>query len=114
MHNKFHALKCTHTFFEDLMTEKKNFELRKNDRNYQIGDKLVLQETYKCLCFPLYTGRYIFREITYILKNFEGLKDSYCILGLIKTKDIPDSIAESLKGLRWQKNYAIVAVDEHS
>lgn len=92
MQNEFHALKCADTFFGDILAERKNFELRKNDRNYQVGDKIVLIETCKCLVLPVYTGRYLFREVAYILKDFEGLKNNYCILGLIKTKDIPHSI----------------------
>ena len=65
-------------FFEDVRLGRKSFELRKNDRDYQIGDILELRE----MDNGEPTGRAIEKEITYILEGFAGLKEGYCILAL--------------------------------
>ena len=39
-----HELKTLPEYFLDICTRSKNFELRKNDRNYKVGDCLVLKE----------------------------------------------------------------------
>ncbi len=42
-----HELKILPEWFEDVTQQKKTFEIRKNDRNYSVGDTLVLREWYK-------------------------------------------------------------------
>ncbi len=77
-----HALKTWPEFFKRVENGQKPFELRKNDRDYKEGDKVLLQEfdhnTGK------YTGKELERRITYVLFNAEkfGLKKGYVILGL--------------------------------
>ena len=39
-----HTLKTWPVFFADVETGAKNFEIRKNDRNFQVGDFLRLEE----------------------------------------------------------------------
>lgn len=39
-----HELKTTPFFFRQIFDGEKTFEIRKNDRNYQKGDILLLQE----------------------------------------------------------------------
>lgn len=73
-----HKLKLSKIFFEDVRIGKKTFELRKNDRNYQVGDILELRE----MEAGEPTGREIETEVIYILEGFEGLKEGYCILGI--------------------------------
>lgn len=75
---KMHNVKIGATFFEDVRTGRKTFELRKNDRGYRKGDMIALHE-YKD---GSETGRSITKKIVYMLEDFEGLKDGYCILGL--------------------------------
>lgn len=78
---KTHELKTWMPFFEECVTERKKFELRKNDRNFQIGDELCLQEfdQYK----QEYTGREQFFEVSYVLLGGRfGLEVGYCILGI--------------------------------
>ena len=75
MDDRRHKLKLAKMFFEDVRLGRKSFELRKNDRDYQIGDILELRE----MDNGEPTGRVIEKEITYIL---EGLKEDYCILAL--------------------------------
>jgi hypothetical protein len=67
---KTHYLKCHPIFFQDTAIGIKNFEVRKNDRDFEVGDRLVLQE------FDPKTGRYtkdeIEVEIAYMI-SFDGI-----------------------------------------
>lgn len=78
---KFHELKTIQPFFQQVCDGVKTFELRKNDRDFQVNELLKLQE-YNPITKE-YTGRYVFKKITYILKDFTGLVDGYVILGII-------------------------------
>lgn len=78
MDDRRHKLKLAKMFFEDVRLGRKSFELRKNDRDYKIGDILELRE----MDNGEPTGRVIEKEITYILEGFAGLKEDYCILAL--------------------------------
>lgn len=75
---KVHDVKLGTTFFDDVKTGRKTFELRKNDRGYKEGDTIVLHE-YKD---GTTTGRTIEKKIVYMLEDSTGLEDGYCILGL--------------------------------
>lgn len=77
---KIHSIKCYDVFFNDLLNVKM-FELRKDDRNYQVGDVLEISEYIPNFCF---TGRVKYAIVTYKLSGFTGLEQGYCILGLRK------------------------------
>lgn len=79
-----HRLKLAKMFFDAVDTGKKSFELRKNDRNYQIGDVLELHE----MSDGEETGRVTEKQVIYILEGFKGLEEGYCILGLSEVEDI--------------------------
>ncbi|HEN7774865.1 TPA: DUF3850 domain-containing protein [Streptococcus agalactiae] len=74
-----HMLKCSPKYFEAVKDGTKPFEGRYNDRNFKVGDELILREY-----DPKrgYTARCIVRKVTYVLSNFIGLKDGYVILGV--------------------------------
>lgn len=76
-----HVLKISPKYFDDVKNNLKRFEIRKDDREFQVGDLVTLKEFEK----GEYTGRIIENiPIIYILRNAPeyGLKDGYCILGL--------------------------------
>lgn len=79
---KHHYLKCETEYYQQVEKGIKTFELRKNDRDYQVGDIIHLKESVK----GVETGREIFPSlvVTYILENCPeyGLKEGYCILQL--------------------------------
>jgi len=56
----------------------KPFEVRYNDRDYKVGDLLVLEE----FADGEYTGRKMRYEITYVLSDPEYVKEGYVILGI--------------------------------
>lgn len=83
---KIHDLKLATIHYNDVAAGRKTFELQKNDRNYKVGDRLCLNEYTDGVC----TGRYIEADIVYVLKDYSGLEDGYCILG-IKVVNVSDS-----------------------
>ncbi|TGA93852.1 DUF3850 domain-containing protein [Lactobacillus johnsonii] len=76
-----HELKILPEYFKAQKAGKKNFEIRKNDRNYKIGDKLVLKE-YDSKT-DSFTGQSFITEITFITDYQQ--KDGYVVLD---TKDL--------------------------
>lgn len=76
-----HELKLLKEYFEDVLLGLKTFELRKNDRNYKVGDILVLREYDQIE--EDYTGRKVKRVVTYILKGGNyGLDENFVIIGI--------------------------------
>lgn len=65
-------------YYQDVVNFKKNFELRKDEDDIQIGDILLLREW----TGTDYTGRETIKKVTYVLRNCEkyGLKPGYCII----------------------------------
>lgn len=78
--NAKHDLKILPQYYDDVMMEKKCFELRKNDRDYQVGDVFLLREWNP---EKGYTGRWYANVIEYVLKDCPeyGLQEGYCIFG---------------------------------
>lgn len=74
-----HKLKIHPSYYEDVVSGKKTFEVRLNDRNYAIGDILRLREW---LPKEGYTGRAKSVRVCYILRDFQGLKDGWVVLGI--------------------------------
>lgn len=81
-----HEIKILPEFYDQILKGYKQFELRKNDRNYQTGDIVIFREWDG----KQYTGREVVREIGYVLKNCPqyGLMDGYCIFGCSKLKAV--------------------------
>lgn len=76
--HKVHELKLSKIYYDDIVSKKKTFELRKNDRGFKVGDSLKLMEFDK----GEETGRYITADIIYMLEDYTGLSDGYCILSI--------------------------------
>ena len=72
-----HDLKIKPEYFNAVLEGKKTFEIRNNDRNFQVDDSITLKEFDE----GQYTGRSIGTfEITYVLKGpCYGLQEGYCI-----------------------------------
>ncbi len=76
-----HEVKCWTTFFPMVLDGSKPFEVRKNDRHYQVGDTLHLREWSPSS--ETYTGRHCYRTISYILAGGQfGIEEGYVVLGL--------------------------------
>ena len=79
MPTQHHNLKSETEYYQASEKGIKQFELRKNDRNYQVGDMVYLEEVVN----GVYTGRKLYpMQIKYILKGGKyGLEEGYVIIG---------------------------------
>jgi len=84
---KIHRLKLSFKYYEESEKGIKNFEIRKNDRDFKVGDILELREWIYGCDGGKYTGNAHFKIITYILDDTEYLKDGYVCLGLAPIED---------------------------
>lgn len=73
-----HELKLSTEFFPAVAQGIKTFEIRKNDRGYELGDILILSEWE--LTGHFYTGRKLIAEITYITNYAQ--QDNYIVMGI--------------------------------
>lgn len=73
---KVHHIKLGASFFGEVERGEKTFELRKNDRDYKKGDILEMMEFKD----GKNTGRTVRVLVTYILTEFAGLEEGYCIM----------------------------------
>lgn len=80
-HEVTHKLKTWPEFFKKIATKEKNFEVRKKDRDFKVGDILILVEWDPVT--EEYTDDYLFRRVTYILEGGQfGIEKGYCVMGL--------------------------------
>lgn len=77
-----HDLKIMSEYYKSVVSGEKRFEIRKNDRAYQLGDVLRLQE-YKN---GEYTGFVYEAEITYITDYAQ--REGYVVLGLSDGEEV--------------------------
>ena len=75
-----HELKTLKRFFEDVISGKKTFEIRKNDRNFQEGDLLALNEYDDHNAY--YTGNSCLVYIDYILPDYDYNKEGYVTMSI--------------------------------
>lgn len=76
-----HELKTWPEFFEEVFMGRKTFEVRKNDRNFQLHDTLILKEYNNDE--QKYTGRQLARTVIYILNGGQfGVEEGYCVISI--------------------------------
>lgn len=80
----WHIVKTKSEYFNAVISGDKRFEIRKNDRDYRVGDFLSQNELSDD---GLITGRCVVHQIIYKLEstaetNGYGLMSGFCILGL--------------------------------
>ncbi|TNY96431.1 DUF3850 domain-containing protein [Vibrio parahaemolyticus] len=90
-----HELKILPQYFDAQLSGAKPFEVRCFDRDYQVGDEILLREIhppYNVARPGAYTGRTILLIITYLLSghDFEGIATGYVVLG---TKFIAEAVS---------------------
>lgn len=74
---KIHHLKTVQPFFSEVKNGTKTFEIRRNDRDFQVGDEVYLQEY--DLQKNTFSGQEVRGIITYVLKDWKGLDADYCV-----------------------------------
>ncbi|GGD05615.1 DUF3850 domain-containing protein [Enterococcus wangshanyuanii] len=75
-----HELKIDREYFMAVLEDLKKFEIRYNDRDFKVGDIVILKEIDSVN--RKLTGRQIKTEITYIT-NYEQ-KNNYVVFGIEK------------------------------
>lgn len=75
-----HELKAWPQYFAGLWDMTKPFELRRNDRNFQVGDELILRGWDPAT--ENYTGDVVARRVCYVISGGPWLADGYVCLGL--------------------------------
>lgn len=76
-----HELKTWPTFFCAVLARTKTYEIRKNDRNFQVGDELLLKEWDPQT--QRYSGREISVEVSYMTKGGQwGIPEDICVMGI--------------------------------
>ncbi len=74
---KIKQLRMASTYYDEIVSGRMTFWFCKND-NFHSGDYMELMEFKE----GRHTGRTIQTEITYILDDYTGLEDGYCILAI--------------------------------
>ena len=77
-----HELKTWPPYFGAVLSGRKPFEVRRDDRSFAVGDELVLREFWPNR--QEYTGRECRRRVTYVLRGAEpfGMREGFVVLGL--------------------------------
>lgn len=83
MKQQIHFLKTWPEFFEATLSREKNFEVRVNDRDFKVGDILILQEYPPPEFSGLCSGRSLARTVKYIFRGpMFGLAEGYVVMGV--------------------------------
>lgn len=110
-----HSLKVVPPYFQAVFDQDKTFEVRRNDRGFQRGDLLILNEWHVVVgagrdgcgaCYHAklsgeaghYTGSKTYRWVTYVYAGdprFAGVEAGCVVLGLAPAPEWPDESADA-------------------
>lgn len=77
-----HELKVWPQFYDAIIRKDKTFEVRRHDRDFAVGDELILREWDRVE--ERRTGRVTIRNITYIMQGGAlGIESGFCVLGIV-------------------------------
>ena len=74
-----HELKIKEKYFKDIVYGRKKFEVRKNDRNFKVGDLLALNEIRDD---GSYTDNCVLLKVKYLLDDPDYCKEGFVVMGL--------------------------------
>ena len=76
-----HELKTWSEYFEEVFMGHKTFEVRKNDRDFKVGDTLILKEWNDFR--EIFTGRELTKTVTYVFKGGSfGLEEGFVVMAI--------------------------------
>lgn len=79
--SKVHVLKTVPPYFDDIISGAKTFEVRRNDRDFKVGDTLRLREWNADS--GLFMGRVLDVHVSYVLPLADlALADDFVVMGL--------------------------------
>lgn len=84
-----HELKTLPMFFEAILSGNKKFEVRKDDRDFSIGDTLLLREY---AGEGEYTGRKMRVNVNYILGGYNwGIRQGFVVMSITLVDNVYSS-----------------------
>lgn len=90
-----HVLKTETKYYHQVLSRRKPFEVRRNDRNFQVYDTLILVEIdHK----KIFTGEAVSVDVMYKYEG-TGLAEGYVVLGLGLTRMRRNVRFRELRGL---------------
>jgi hypothetical protein len=97
MKRRVHYLKCVQPHYADVVSGRKRVEIRKSDRDFRVGDLLLLREYDPSGQFGrYYSTAEVAYEVTDILAAFEGLQPGWVAMSIVEFDGFED-----LEKSRW-------------
>ncbi len=93
---KEHELKCHPEYFSRVASGQKTFEIRKNDRDFQVGDIIILKEYDPDIGWPDHAA-YAVLDIKITYMTTFAQKDGWCVLGIEINKRCRDTNVRTKK-----------------
>ena len=91
---QLHELEIWASCFAAVESGAKPFDVRKNDRNFQVGDALLLREYDPETA--AFSGRIALHWASYVLTGGTfGIADGWCVLGLAEHPPLPAGISDT-------------------
>ena len=89
-----HELKIWPACFRAVEDGQKPFDVREHDRDYDVGDALILREYDPDT--EQYTGRSATRWVSYLLHGgLFGVQDGWCVIGFSTQPPLPPGITDT-------------------
>jgi ParB family chromosome partitioning protein len=96
---KTHYLKIVQPYFKECWDSLKTFEVRKNDRDFQKGDIVYLQE-YDAEK-NTYSGNKLRCTILYVLREFTSLEKGYVVFSF-RIDQFIEAAYQEIKDREWE------------
>lgn len=79
VHPRVHYLSCPSVTFAEIRANRRTFDVRLDDRNYQVADVLVFQEV---TLENTFTGDDVSRKVKRVWRDLPGITDGHVLLEL--------------------------------
>lgn len=79
---KIHNIKILEKYAGDVLAKKKTFEIRYDDRGYEVGDVIIFNVVDTSNKPKEHTLNNIVWKIIYILDDFDGLRNGYVAMSI--------------------------------
>ena len=87
---KLHRIKLDIAYYDDVMSGTKTFEIRKDDRDYEVGDLVIFIPADHGIVLPPWgEGEERIFRITYLIgsSTFGGIREGYVVFGISEVKE---------------------------
>lgn len=87
-----HVLKIAIKYADEVLDGTKSFEIRKNDRDFKVGDEIMFEvvdnEGHRVGEAVRHQLNHVIYRIDYVLDGFEGLAQTYVALAISRDRDL--------------------------